>query len=180
MALLSGVDDVEQEASLLRMTLKSAGLTATSIVQTYKDTIHSWFPIMTDDQIDQLVEHYAWGQCRGIDGMLLLSMALISHPPCENCDLTMHSNLYKAVKQSFLLLQTTAKSYLKVLQIGLLLSLFEYGHGLDQESELTIAGCAVICKLNSMGSVAEGRDDTGISIDATCRKAVIIMDWYVL
>ncbi|KAK4075327.1 uncharacterized protein Triagg1_4448 [Trichoderma aggressivum f. europaeum] len=178
-ALLSGVDDAEQEASLLRMTLKSAGLTATSIVQTYKDTIHSWFPIMTDDQIDQLVEHYAWGQCRGTDGILLLSMALISQPPCENCDLTMHSNLYKAVKQSFLLLQTTAKSYLKVLQIGLLISLFEYGHGLDRESELTIAGCAVICKLNNIGSVAESKDGTGIGIDATCRKAVIIMDCLV-
>ncbi|KAJ4864026.1 fungal zn(2)-Cys(6) binuclear cluster domain-containing protein [Trichoderma breve] len=178
-ALLSGVDDAEQEASLLRMTLKSAGLTATSIVQTYKDTIHSWFPIMTDDQIDQLVEYYAWGQCRGIDGMLLLSMALISQPPCENCGLTMHSNLYKAVKQSFLLLQTTAKPYLKVLQIGLLLSLFEYGHGLDRESELTIAGCAVICKLNNMDSVAESKDDTGIGIDGICRKAVIIMDCLV-
>ncbi|KAL7954392.1 hypothetical protein V8C34DRAFT_294539 [Trichoderma compactum] len=178
-ALLSGVDDAEQEASLLRMTLESAGLTATSIVQTYKDTIHSWFPIMTDDQIDQLVEHYAWGQCRGIDGMLLLSMALISQPPCENCDLTMHSNFYKAVKQSFLLLQTAARSYLKVLQIGLLVSLFEYGHGLDQESALTIAGCAVICKLNSMDSVAESKDDIGIGIDATCRKAVIIMDCLV-
>lgn len=180
MALLSGVDDAEQEASLLRMTLKSAGLTTTSIVQTYKDTIHGWFPIMTDDQIDQVAEYYAWGQCRGIDGMLLLSMTLISQPPCENCDLTMHSNLYKAVKQSFLLLQTTAKSYLKVLQLGLLLSLFEYGHGLDRESELTIAGCAVICKLNNMGSVAESKDDTRTGIDATCRKAVIIMDWYVL
>ncbi|KAL6700775.1 hypothetical protein J3F84DRAFT_359205 [Trichoderma pleuroticola] len=178
-ALLSGVDDAEQETSLIRMTLKSAGLTATFIVHTYKDSIHGWFPIIADDQIDQLVEHYAWGRCRGIDGMLLFSMALISQAPCENCDLTMHSNLYRAVKQSFLLLQTTTKSYLKVLQIGLLLSLFEYGHGLDRESELTIAGCAVICKLNNMGSVTENKDDTRMGIDATCRKAVIIMDCLV-
>ncbi|KAL7914959.1 hypothetical protein GGI35DRAFT_164877 [Trichoderma velutinum] len=175
-ALLSGLDDAEQEASLLRMTLKSAGLTATSIIETYRETIYGWFPIMTDDQIDQLVEHYARGNCRGIDGMLLLSMALVSQPPCGDCDLNMHSNLYKAVKQSFLILQTSAKPYVKVLQIGLLLSLFEYGHGLDRESELTIAGCAVVCKLNNIGSVAESKDAAGIGIDATCRKAVIIMD----
>ncbi|UKZ72708.1 hypothetical protein TrVFT333_000342 [Trichoderma virens FT-333] len=156
-ALLSGVDDAEQDASLLRMTLKSAALTATSIVQTYRETVHGWFPIVGDDQITQLLELYAQGNCRGIDGMLLLSMALISQLPCEH----------------------SSRSHLRVLQIGLLLSLFEYGHGFDQESELTVAACAVICKLRKMPSDSEWKDVQEIGIDAACRKAVIIMDCLV-
>ncbi|KAL7934120.1 hypothetical protein V8C35DRAFT_46363 [Trichoderma chlorosporum] len=177
-ALLSGVDDAEQEASVLRMALKSAALTTTSIIHNYKETVHSWFPVVDDDQINFL-ELDTQANCRGIDGMLLLSMALVSQPPCGRCALDMNSHLYKAVKQSFLLLQTAPRSSLQVLQIGLLLSLFEYGHGFSRESELTVAACAVICKLHKTVSAAEIIDDRGISMDANCRKAVIIMDCLV-
>ncbi|KAL7945378.1 hypothetical protein V8C42DRAFT_322970 [Trichoderma barbatum] len=178
-ALLSGINDAEQEASLLRVALRPTALTLTSIVETYKETVHHWFPIMTDDQIHRLLEPCLLGNCHGINAMLLLSMALVSQPPCGHLDHNMRSNLYKAVKQSFLLLQTTQKPYIMVLQIGLLLSLFEYGHGLGQESELTVALCAAFCESHKTLSVVESKDDTEIDVVATCRKAVGIMDCLV-
>lgn len=178
-ALLSGIDDPEQEASLLRMALKPTGLTTTSIVQTYKETIHNWFPILEDEQLYRFLEPSILRDCHGIDGMLLLSMALVSQPPCEHRDHDVHSNLYKAVKQSFLLLQTTEKPRIQVLQIGLLLSLFEYGHGLGQGSELTVAACAAICKSQKSFCNLKSKGDEENRITTACRRAVVIMDWYV-
>lgn len=179
-ALLSGVDDSEQEASLLRMALESAALTTASIAQTYRETVHNWFPIVTSDQVYQFLDHSTLGNCRGIDGMLLLSMALVSQTPCGHRDHNMRSNLYRAVKQSFLLLQTSMKPCIQVLQIGLLLSLFEYGHGLDPESRLTVATCAAFCKSHKTLCVAESKDDREAGIITTCWRAVVIMDWCVL
>jgi hypothetical protein len=92
----------------------------------------------------------------------------------------MRSGLYKAVKQSFMLLQTSAKPLIQVLQAGLLLSLFEYGHGLGHESELTVTACRAFC--NSHNKLCVAGDDGGSEADMaiTCRKAVVIMAWYVL
>jgi hypothetical protein len=176
-ALLSDIDDAEQETSLLYMALKPTALTATSIVQTYNETVHSWFPIITDDQIDQFIAPSVVGNIHGIDGMLLLSLALVSQPPCGHQGHNICSNLYKAVKQSFLLLQTYSKPYIQILQIGLLLSLFEYGHGLEQESKLSVAASAAICRSYKSFFVAGSEDDEELRIVATCRRAAVIMDW---
>ncbi|KAL6879146.1 hypothetical protein J3F83DRAFT_725233 [Trichoderma novae-zelandiae] len=175
-ALLSGVDDAEQEASLLRMSLKAMGLTTASVVQTYRKTVHTWFPVVANNQISHFLGPFTPADCRGIDVMLFLSMALVSQPPCGHQNHDMRSNLYRAVKQSFMLLQTSTKHFVQVLQIGLLLSLFEYGHGLGRESELTVAACAAFCNSHRTLCVDENSDDGKTDIAIICRKAVVIMD----
>lgn len=176
-ALLSNVDDAEQEASILHMALGSIRLTTTSIAQTYKKTVHSWFPIMTDDQIALFTTDSILGNCHGRDGVLLLCMALVSQPPCKHPAHDTCCNLYKATKQSFLLLQTSSRPCIQVLQIGLLLSLFEYGHGHDQESKITIAACMTVCRLHRLSLALGSDDDKEPNIAIICRRAVAIMDW---
>lgn len=179
-ALLSGVDDAEQDASLLRKLIRSAGLTTASIVQTYTRTVHGWFPVVSDSQLSHFLDSLYLVHCPSLDGVLLLAMALVCQPPCRHHDHDMRSGLYKAVKQSFMLLQTSAKPLIQVLQAGLLLSLFEYGHGLGHESELTVTACRAFC--NSHNKLCVAGDDGGSEADMaiTCRKAVVIMAWYVL
>lgn len=176
-ALLSSIDDAEQDASILRMVLKPTGLTAAFIVQAYKKRVHGWFPIVADDQITSFTTPSILGNCHGRDGVLLLCMALVSQQPCRHSDHDICCNLYKAAKQSFLLLQTSSRNYIQTLQIGLLLSLFEYGHGLDQESKLSIAACATICKSHKFLSVVGSEDGEELIIVTICQRAVAIMDW---
>lgn len=176
-ALLSNIDDAEQDASILHMALKPTGLTATSIAQGYKKTVHSWFPIVTVDQLASFNTPSILGNCHGRDGVLLLCMALVSQQPCKHPGHDICCNLYKAAKQSFLLLQTSSKPCIQILQIGLLLSLFEYGHGLDQESKFSIAACVTICRSHKILSVSGSEDGEESIIDTVCRRAVVIMDW---
>ncbi|KAL6897739.1 hypothetical protein GGI43DRAFT_424068 [Trichoderma evansii] len=178
-ALLSGTDDAEQEASILRMALKPTGLTATSITQAYKKTVHSWFPVVTDDQITLFTTPSILGNCHGRDGVLLLCMALVSQQPCKHPGHDICCNLYKAAKQSFLLLQTSSKPCIQILQIGLLLSLFEYGHGLDQESKFSIAACMTICRSHKILSVSGSEDGEESVIATVCRRAVAIIDCFL-
>ncbi|KAL7922525.1 hypothetical protein ACQKWADRAFT_292689 [Trichoderma austrokoningii] len=175
-ALLSGIDDAEQDASILRMALKPTGLTAASIAQAYRERVHGWFPIVSDDQITSFATSSILGNCHSRDGVLLFCMALVSQPPCAHPGHDVCCNLYKAAKQSFLLLQTSSTAYLQTLQIGLLLSLFEYGHGLDQESRLSIAACATICKLHKLPSLVGNKDEDGLTVTNICLKAIEIMD----
>lgn len=176
-ALLSGVDDAGQDASILRMALKPTGLTAASIAHAYREKVHDWFPIASDDQITSFTTPSILGNCHGRDGVLLLCMALVSQPPCAHPDHGICCNLYKAAKQSFLILQTSPTTYIQTLQIGLLLSLFEYGHGLDQESRLSIAACATICKSHKLPLVVGSNDEDDLIVNTICRRAVTIMDW---
>lgn len=179
-ALLSGIDDAEQEASLLRMAFKTMGLKAASVVQTYRRAVHEWFPVVSDYQLSHFSDTHSLTNSASIDGFLLLSMALVSQPPCGHQSHDMCSNLYRAVKQSFMLLQTSTKPLIQVLQIGPLLLLYEYGHGLVQESELTASACTAFCKLHRRLCVAGDDDEGETDMAVTCRKAVVIMDWYVL
>lgn len=176
-ALLSGIDDAEQDASILRMALKPTGLTAASIAQAYKNRVHDWFPIVSEDQITSFATPSILGKCHGRDGVLLLCMALVSQQPCEHVGHGICCNLYKAAKQSFLLLQTSSRTSLETLQIGLLLSLFEYGHGLDQESKLSIAACVTICKSHKFLLDVGSEDGEELILATICRRAVAIMDW---
>lgn len=176
-ALFSTIDDAEQEASILHMALQPTGLTAASIAQAYKKAVHSWFPIVTDDQITLFTIPSILGNCHGKDGILLLCMALVSQQPCKHPGHDICCNLYKAAKQSFMLLQTSSRPHIQILQIGLLLSLFEYGHGLDQESKFSIAACATICRSHKFLSVTTSEDGEELVIATICRRAIAIMDW---
>lgn len=175
-ALLSSIDDAEQDASILRMVLKPTGLTAASIAQAYKKRVHDWFPVISEDQIISFATPSILGKCHGRDGVLLLCMALVSQQPCGHPGHGICCNLYKAAKQSFLLLQTSSRTSIQTLQIGLLLSLFEYGHGLDQESRLSIAACTTICKSHKFLSDGSEEGEESI-VAAVCRRAVAILDW---
>lgn len=176
-ALLSGIDDAEQDASILRIALKPTGLTAASITQAYKKRVHDWFPIVTEDQIISFATPSISGNCHGRDGVLLLCMALVSQQPCGHPGHGICCNLYKAAKQSFLLLQTSSETSLQTLQIGLLLSLFEYGHGLDEESRLSIAACTTICRSHKFLSDVGSEDGEKLTVATVCRRAVAIIDW---
>lgn len=176
-ALLSGIDDVEQDASILHTTLKPTGLTAASIAQTYKETVHDWFPIVSEDQITSFATTSILGNCHGRDGVLLLCMALVSQQPCGHPGHGICCSVYKAAKQSFLLLQTSSQTFIQNVQIGLLLSLFEYGHGLDQESKLSIAACTALCKSHKFLSGVGSEDGEELVVATICRRAVAIMDW---
>jgi hypothetical protein len=176
-ALLSGIDDAEQDASIIRTVLKPTGLTAASIAQAYRERVHGWFPIVSEDQITSFTTTSILGNCHGRDGVLLLCMALVSQQPCGHPGHAMCCNLYKAAKQSFLLLHTSSKTCIQTLQIGLLLSLFEYGHGLDPESKLSIAACTAICKSHKFLSAVENEDGKESSVATICRRGLAIMDW---
>ena len=100
-ALLSGVDDAEQDALLLRMAFKAMGLTTVSVVQTYRRTVHDWFPVVSDDQFSHFLDTHLLPNCPAIDGMLVLAMGLVAQPPCTHQSHGICNSLYKAVKQSF-------------------------------------------------------------------------------
>ena len=57
------------------------------------------------------------------------------------------SELYAALKQVHALLQTTQTPDLSILQVGLIIAMYELGHGLRQQAFQTIGNCTATLRI---------------------------------
>ena len=100
------------------------------------DTVHTWMPIVCRRGFSELlikrmtherVELY----------LLVLSMNL-----CSSRVTAARSHLYDVVKQYHTYMERSGVLSLMVLQSGVLITLYEMGHGLYPEAYLSVAQCA--------------------------------------
>lgn len=95
----------------------------------YFKSIHIWFPILSElSYYEQLAS--AFGRPCAQYSLLSLSMMLITTPLPSKHDLDSFTSLYILVKSSIAIVEAANINSLQIVQARLLVSLFEFGHGI--------------------------------------------------
>ncbi len=122
--------------------LVSNGESISSVTSTYFRTIDVWLPIMSPTECMTKFETFLSTSSQNADlASLLVSMLLITRPPGTSSAATMQSTVYFQAKTLHLLVASSGRPSLEVLQAGLLIALYEIGHGNTEAAQLSMAGC---------------------------------------
>lgn len=132
------------EDALLNLTcgfLSAACTNPADVFAEYCSTVGMWLPIIS--RCENRPNFVALSLQTPPDIMLLLlSMFLVLQQPSSQMDSSrMRTVLYTKTKQLFTSITSTVGLNMKILQSGLLIAIYEYGHGLSQSAYLSIGMC---------------------------------------
>ncbi|QYS92706.1 Zn(2)-C6 fungal-type domain-containing protein [Trichoderma simmonsii] len=102
-------------------------------------TVHQWMPVISRIRLHSLLTSQPLHQQEPDAILLLLSIKLILSVPEQNKSV---SEIYVTTKQFFLMVETAGCLTLQLVQAGLMISLYELGHGIYPAAFSTIATCA--------------------------------------
>lgn len=132
--------------------------------EVYFSSVHLWFPIIHQSRF---TEHsLPLLPTSSTVGATVLAMHLVNQrPDTAEPYGNMENQLYYEVKQLFNGLLLGAEPSLEILRCGILIALYEYGHGITDPAYLTVGTCA------RLGHVL------GINQDPTIRLPKENFDW---
>lgn len=85
--------------------------------------------------------------------------------------------LYQALKQVHALLQTASDVRMETLQLGMLIAVFEMGHGMGRQAFQTLGGCK--CTLTMLELDAQDRAQSRVLDNIRWLKvSLLTLDWY--
>ncbi|KAH6719631.1 hypothetical protein BKA61DRAFT_569336 [Leptodontidium sp. MPI-SDFR-AT-0119] len=113
-----------------------------SVTSTYFRTIDVWLPVIDADTCVKRLETIT--QDNNVElSCLLLSMFLVTRPPGNSSSLReMQTPLYFETKMLYSFIVSSGRSTIEVIQAGLLISLYEVGHGMTEAAQITLAICS--------------------------------------
>ncbi|CAH0022422.1 unnamed protein product [Clonostachys rhizophaga] len=171
----TGADCLSRATQLVCELFLNSGSGVEEIVRRYYAEVHSWFPIIQED-----VEHFLSSTIPtnlGDHGHLLLSMYLASHPLCEHMNHVADSPLYLITRQMFLVMQALSTMSIRLLQSGLLIAVYEFGHGLTKKAQHTVSSCLAIYRsLVASQCDQEPSSDKDMSGIKACWQSIILLD----
>jgi hypothetical protein len=129
-----------------------------SMTSRYFTTIHRWLPVVSENLFYERLPNTFTKPCADIS-LLSMSMTLITTIPSEEGSESM-SSLYTLVKSSIAIIEAASLNTIEVVQARLLVSLFEYGHGMPAAyiSLAATARAAAAIKIN--GTVDDSSSTT--------------------
>ncbi|KAF2821657.1 hypothetical protein CC86DRAFT_448667 [Ophiobolus disseminans] len=140
--------------ALLRIVAEILDSTGFNLVHAFTDfgpCIQQWCPILVEDQIlgncDYTVNELVNARDGPDDPILWFCMWLVLRKPCSPLEDMGQSELYITLKQVHALLQTDPRPELRSLQTGMIIAIYELGHGLRQQSFQTLAACTATLRL---------------------------------
>ena len=141
--------------------------------------IHSWMPFISKKRFHDLYLPSPF-QSRSDIVLILLSLKLITTLP-PTCPRNPRTPLYHAVKHFHLQDQDSSTFSLPVLQAGVLLALYEIGHGIYPAAFLSVGACARYghaLDINSSGSFQARRVLTLVEVEERRKTwwAIVILD----
>lgn len=101
---------------------------------TYLHTLHTWLPIISTP--DLLARS---SQATPDTQSMILFLSIYLHSDCSEVSL---QPIYRVVKHAWSHFQTTYCSSILLIQVGLLIAMYENGQLLEEESYSTLAECA--------------------------------------
>jgi hypothetical protein len=148
----------------------------------YFSSVHLWLPILSERLFYERLPSIL-SNPRAEISLLCLSMALISMelPDSENEreEEGKMDGLYTLCKSSIAIIEAKGINSMEVIQARLLVSLFEFGHGIDAAyiSLAALARAAAALGLNQMGnSEYSAKDEEGLRV----WWGIVMLDRYVL
>jgi hypothetical protein len=118
--------------------LTGIGESIPSVIATYFRTIDIWLPVISRERIQKEFENIGALPSNDL-AALLLCMYLITRIPGNDRNDTMRTSIYLEAKSLHSTLASSGESCLKTTQAGLLLSLYEQGHGMLEAAQMTMA-----------------------------------------
>lgn len=112
------------------------------IVSSYFATTHFWLPIISRERVHVDLNTPVEGICADL-GLLYLCMRLVGErlsPALQNPQTT----FYVAVREYHFLVESAGMLSLHLLQAGILLAVYEFGHAIFPNAYITIGRCARI------------------------------------
>lgn len=110
-----------------------------SVVADYFKNVHHWMPVISRIRLHNLVSNRPLHQQEPDSILLLMSIKLILSIPDQNKSPT---ELYTNTKQFFFLVEAAGCFTLQMIQAGIMIALYELGHGIYPAVFSTIATCA--------------------------------------
>lgn len=112
-----------------------------SIKAGYFQSIHVWFPFVSKIRMNRITTQVSQSSLKGDIALLLLCMKLIQEVP-GNRQSRQSLELYKLAKEFSKKLELEGLLTLSTVQAGVLLLLYELGHGIFPAAFMTISYCA--------------------------------------
>jgi hypothetical protein len=108
-----------------------------SIIATYFRTIDVWLPVISQSRIQKAFRNLSAAPSTDL-GALLLCMYLITRVPGQDPG-TMACSVYLRAKSLYSCQASMGKGSVEIVQAGLLLALYEQGHGLLEAAQMSMA-----------------------------------------
>lgn len=162
---------------LVSEILEAVGFNLAQGLTAFGPCIQQWCPILVEDEIlggcDYAVSEPVDAKKGPRNPILWMALWLVTREPCSPDELMGESELYATLKQVHALLQTPTTPDLSILQVGLILAVYEMGHGLRQQSFQTIGNCTATLRILEI--VAAQKEDEELSKTLGWIKASLAM-----
>ncbi|KAH8819056.1 hypothetical protein F5884DRAFT_759321 [Xylogone sp. PMI_703] len=144
--------------------------------------VHPWIPIISKKRLYERLLHISSRSSPDV-ALLHLSMKLLKWRPSEN-DGDPRTPLYSQVKQYYLTVETAGIFSIQALQAGILIAVYELGHGVYPSAYMSIASCArygYSLGINPRGTHKVKKPFSWVELEEEKRVwwAIIIVDRFV-
>ncbi|KAH7088924.1 hypothetical protein FB567DRAFT_522621 [Paraphoma chrysanthemicola] len=149
---------------LVSDVLGTVGFNLSDALTEFGPCIQQWCPILVEDHIlgncDYKVAEPVDAREGPQDPIIWMGLWLVLRSPCSPQEGMRRSELHATLKQVHALWQYGLRLEIRSIQLGLLIAVFELGHGQSQQAFQTLATCAATLRCLELD--AERRQEAGI------------------
>jgi hypothetical protein len=161
--------------------LELADVDLSVALEEFGPCIQQWCPVLLEDNLrgcaydlSQQVSHGEGSK----SPLLWLCLWLVTKRTCPLREHTSRSELYRAMKQVLAMLQSREELHLEVAQIGMLIAVYEIGHGLQRPASQTLASCIALVRMLGL----DARKKSNATLASTVEwleVSMLMLDRYV-
>lgn len=165
-------------SELVSEILDLAERNVSDLFEEHATSIHQWCPLIDEEMLREGRE----GAYDDLPSDLLpspfpmLCIFLLSSRSCAHMEHISTGTLYMTVKQIFAIGQTSGEVSLELFRAGMLLAVYECGHGMAKQAFVTLSSCVALFDLIKLDI---RKPDTGICSEemmSSLNAAIIMLD----
>lgn len=151
----------------------------------YFNSVHIWMPIISRNRLYRYIIN-PLSKPRADVVLLVVAMRLIMWAPSDSTgdstgDLEFKSDLYRATKRFHREVEATGLLTLPILQAGILIALYEFGHGIYPSAYFSVGACArygVLLGIDRVPMLSVDRSPSWVEVEEKRRAwwTILILD----
>lgn len=172
-------DSATNLSDLISEILDVAGFSLSDALTVFGPCIQQWCPVFFEDHIFGCTECMLSEPVNAQDGpqnpILWMCLWLVMRKPCSPHENMGASELYSTLKQVHAVLQSVPTTDFIVLQVGLIIAIYELGHGLRMPAYQTLASCTATLRLLELEAMRK-QDTESLEKVWWLKSSVIMLD----
>lgn len=164
-------------SGLVHVILDLADVDLVVALREFGPCIQQWCPILLENMLLGCEDDLSQQMTDGISSknpLLWLCIWLVTSRACRNLDHTTGSELYRTTKQIISALQSCRNLELEVLQLAMLVTVYEVGHGLHTQAFQTLASAAALLRMLELG--ARGKSTQFLETLQWLKASILMLD----